>query len=84
MIRQHEISTTQGKIGQFDVLAARNTVTLLNDSDSIIDAQIKRDDPAVENILQNIASKYGADHLKTLSDRELYSLYKNHASFAGK
>jgi hypothetical protein len=84
MIRQHEISTTQGKIGQFDVLAARNTVTLLNDSDSIIDAQIKRDDPQVENILQNIANKYGADHLKTLSDRELYSLYKNHASFAGK
>lgn len=84
MIRQHEISTSQGKIGQFDVLAARNTVTLLNDSDSIIDAQIKRNDPQVDGILQNIANTYGADHLKSLSDRELYSLYKNHASVAGK
>lgn len=79
MIRKHEISTSEGKIGQFDVLAARNTVTLLNDSDALIDSQIKRNDPEVETILSNIASIYGADYLKTLSDRELYSLYKNHA-----
>ena len=80
MVRQHELATTQGKIGQFDVLAARNTVTLLNDSDALIDAQIKRNDPQVDTILQNIANTYGAEHLKALSDRELYSLYKNHAS----
>lgn len=79
MIRKHELSTSQGKIGQFDILAARNTVTLLNDSDAIIDSQIKRNDPEVDAILSQIAGIYGADHLKTLSDRELYSLYKNHA-----
>lgn len=79
MIRKHELSTSQGKIGQFDILAARNTVTLLNDSDALIDSQIKRNDPEVDAILSQIASIYGADHLKSLSDRELYSLYKNHA-----
>lgn len=79
MIRKHELSTSQGKIGQFDILAARNTVTLLNDSDAIIDSQIKRNDPEVDAILSQIAGIYGADYLKTLSDRELYSLYKNHA-----
>lgn len=82
MIRKHEISTSQGKIGQFDILAARNTVTLLNDSDALINAQIKRNDPEVDAILSNIASIYGAEHLKNLSDRELYSLYKNHANAA--
>lgn len=83
MVRRNEIATSSGKVGQFDVLAARNTVTLLNDSDAAIDSQIKRNDPEVDAILNNIASIYGADHLKNLSDRELYSLYKNHA-IAGK
>ena len=38
MLLQHEITTTQGKIGSFDVLAARDTVAILNDSDAVIDA----------------------------------------------
>jgi len=45
MLLQHELTTSKGKIGAFDVLAARDTVSLLNDSDAIIDAQIKRNDP---------------------------------------
>jgi len=77
MIRKHELATNQGKIGQFDVLAARNTVTLLNDSDALIDSQIRRNDPEVDAVLANIASIYGAEHLKSLSDRELYSFYNN-------
>jgi hypothetical protein len=36
--------------------------------------------PEVEDNLQKLADIYGAGHLKTLSDRDLYILYKKHAA----
>lgn len=79
MMRDHELATKGGKIGQFDLLAARDDVSLIADQDNIIDSQIKKDDPAVNNVLQYLQATYGTDHLKELSDRELYQLYKRHA-----
>ena len=79
MLRQHELSTIGGKIGNFDLLAARDHINLLSDQDSIVDAQLRRSDPSVDNELQRLQTAYGADYLKALTDRELYQLYKSHA-----
>ena len=78
MIRQHDLATKNGKIGQFDVLAARDNVTLLNDSDAVIEAQLRSEDPSVDNNLKAIKEIYGEEHLNSLSDTELYKLYKLH------
>jgi hypothetical protein len=51
MIQQHEKATKDGKIGGFDVLAARDEVTILGDSDSVIDSQIKKNSSEVDNNL---------------------------------
>lgn len=80
MIKQHELSTSQGKIGAFDVLAARDEiVSITANQDKVIDAQIKNNDPTVDKVLQQLASMYGSETLKNLSDKEIYSLYKNHS-----
>ena len=84
MMRKHELSTKKGKIGQFDVLAGRDNVTLLGDSDAVIDAQIRSEDPRVDSTLQRLQSIYGADHLKTLPDSDLYKLYKLHVMTGAK
>lgn len=79
MLQQHEMATKLGKIGAFDVLAARDTVSLPQDTDSVIDAQLKNNDPEVDNTLARLAHIYGSEYLKNLSDREMYALYKTHA-----
>ena len=79
MIKQHSIATHGGKIGALDSLAARDAVTVLADADVVVDAQIRTGDGAIDQGLSHLAGIYGADHLKNLSDRELYALYKKHA-----
>jgi len=83
MIKQHDLATKFGKIGAFDVLAARDIVSLPQDTDAVIEAQIKTNDPAVESTLTRISQIYGAEYLKNLSDTEIYALYKVH-SISGK
>ena len=78
MIRRHE-NNTQGKIGGVNVLAARDEVTIRDDSDRVLEAQLRLDAPEVGEQLSRLAGLYGADHLKSLSDGELYNLYKRHA-----
>ena len=40
MIRQHESSTLSGKIGTFDLLAARDNVTVISDTNQAVEAKI--------------------------------------------
>ena len=80
MLKQHEKSVQLGKIGSFDVLAARDVVNLPQESDFYLDAQLNRDDAEVEKNLSHLAQVYGTENLKNLSDREVYNLYKKHAS----
>jgi hypothetical protein len=51
MIQQHERATKDGKIGGFDILAARDQVTLLGDSDAVIDSEIKSNSSSVDTKL---------------------------------
>ena len=80
MLKQHEQAVLQGKIGAFDVLAARDVVNLPSESDTFIEAQLNTDSSQVEKNLSHLASIYGHEQLKNMSDREVYSLYKNHAA----
>lgn len=52
-------------------------MALLNDADYVLDERISSGD--VDSGLAKLQELYGTDHLKGLSDRELYSLYKQHA-----
>lgn len=79
MIKQYDAATKGGKISNIDSIAARDSVTLLGDADVVVDAQIRAEDPTVDQVLSRLAGLYGADHLKSLSDREMYTLYKQHA-----
>ena len=78
MIRRHE-ANTQGKIGGANILAARDEITIRNDADRVLDAQLRQDAPEVGALLSRLAGLYGAEQLKSMSDRELYALYKRHA-----
>jgi hypothetical protein len=84
MLRQHELATNGGKVGNFDLLAARDAVTLLGDADAVVDAQLRNNDPAVDGVLQRLAGIYGSDYLKSLTDRELFQLYKSHSITTAK
>jgi hypothetical protein len=79
MIRIQNVERSTGKIGGLDLLAARDTVSIITDSDAMIDHQLKNNDPAVDSLLERLKEIYGADHLKSLTDSELYELYKRHS-----
>ena len=79
MIKQNELATKFGKIGAFDVLTARDTVSLTQDTDKVIEAQIQSGSQEIESNLNRLAEIYGAENLKNMSDREMYGLYKTHA-----
>ena len=80
MLKQHEKSVSEGKIGAFDVLAARDNLNLPSQSDAFVEAQLNTDQAQVEKNLNTLASIYGHDQLKNMSDSEVYALYKNHAA----
>lgn len=80
MLKQHDNAVQLGKIGFIDVLAARETVSLPQETDTFIESQLKRDGPDVQKTLSHLASTYGSENLKNLTDREVYNLYKNHAA----
>jgi hypothetical protein len=79
LIQMNEQATSQGKISQLDLLVARDAVTLLQDTDAVADAQIRVNDPIVDKTLAHLKTIYGEEHLKSISDRELFSLYKQHS-----
>lgn len=64
MLRQHETATKIGKIGAFDLLAAKDEVSLLVDADAVVEAHIRKNDSTMEDMLQRLQSIYGAEHLK--------------------
>jgi hypothetical protein len=56
MIKQNEMATSSGKIGAFDVIAARDEfASITSNQDKVIDAQIQSNDPQVEKVLQRLA-----------------------------
>jgi len=79
MIRIQNVERSTGKIGGLDILAARDTVSIVTDTDAMIDHQLKSNDPAVDSMLERLKEIYGAEHLKALKDSELYELYKRHS-----
>ena len=81
LVRLQTQERDTGKIGTLDLMAARDQVTILSDTDSVLDAQISSNDKDVVTLLSNLKDIYGADYLKALTDVELYDLFKRH-SFA--
>jgi hypothetical protein len=79
MIQQNHQAVTEGKLGGFDLLVARDQVTLLGDSDTVADAQIRSNDPIVDQTLNRLKEIYGEEYLKNITDRELFALYKQHS-----
>jgi ApbE superfamily uncharacterized protein (UPF0280 family) len=79
MIRTNQRSVSSGRIGTLDSLAASDNVTVLADTDASIEAQIRQGDNRIDEGLARLQEIYGAEHLKSLSDSELYSLFKRHA-----
>lgn len=79
LMQLNEQATKSGKISQVELLVARDQASLLQNSDSVAEIQINRNDPVVDKTLDHLKSIYGEEHLKTITDRELYSLYKQHS-----
>jgi hypothetical protein len=68
--------TKNSSINTIDLLKARAENNQMADQDNILEAQLHLNDPQVDKNLTLLAEKYGQDYLKSLSDKELYSLYK--------
>lgn len=72
-------ATKSGKISQVELLVARDQASLLANTDSVAEVQINSNDPVVDKTLAHLKDIYGEEHLKSISDRELYTLYKQHS-----
>lgn len=79
MLRQNERSQATGRLGNIEILAARDTVSITSDVDAVIEAQLKTGDSSIDEGLTRLQQLYGADHLKSLTDSELYELFKRHS-----
>lgn len=55
MLKQHDNAVQLGKIGFIDVLAAREGVSLPQETDTFIESQLNRDGPDVEKTLSHLA-----------------------------
>lgn len=84
LIQLNERAVSSGKISQVELLIARDQVNLTQASDDVAEAQIKTDDPIVDKTLDHLKSIYGEEYLKGISDRELYSLFKQHSPSVAK
>jgi hypothetical protein len=80
MHKQFEQLSKKGSIGALDLLVAKSEANLLSDQDAILDAQLRLNDKEVDDNLKKLADRYGAEHLKNLSDNELYALYKKNSA----
>jgi len=44
-----------------------------------LEQQLKGEDPKVDEALRNLQEAYGKEYLASISDRELFALYKKHS-----
>lgn len=84
MIQQNQQYVSGGKISQLDLLAARDQISLAEGTDEVADLQIRTNSPIVDKTLEHLKSVYGEEYLKTITDRELFTLYKQHSPSVAK
>lgn len=75
----HSKNSKNGLISTLDLLSAKAEANIIADQDKVIAAQIKLNSNDVDDNLRKLQEKFGAEYLKSLSDKELYNLYKKFA-----
>lgn len=75
----HSKNSKNGLISTLDLLSAKAKANIIADQDKVIAAQIKLNNNDVDDNLRKLQEKFGAEYLKSLSDKELYNLYKKFA-----